>query len=175
MACLWLCVTQCTHISQAINHFVQCCNSYCGALTFHLKLSSRSVVVYNRVGRGGGQCSSALCTGSRKIGPQTIAVTAGISLQAQVWRAPYMRWGMRKTTAVHWRQRGDGLLSLVNIKSAHPPWPFDTLVTGMLQCAALCCFTTFVVCETQSRQHAVQWLQFPVFTLHIVQHVQCDW
>ena len=27
----------------------------------------------------------------------------------------------RKTTAVHWRQREGGLLSLVNIKSAHPP------------------------------------------------------
>ena len=72
--CLWLCVTHCTHILQAINHFVQRCNAYCGALTFHLKLSSRSVARYNRVGRGGGQCSSALCTGSRKIGHRTIAM-----------------------------------------------------------------------------------------------------
>ena len=34
---------------------------------------------------------------------------------------------------MHWRQRGGGLLSLVNIKSAHPPYPFDTLVTGMTE------------------------------------------
>ena len=36
----------------------------------------------------------------------------------------------RKTAAVHWRQSEGGLLSLVN-KSAHPPLPFGTLVTGM--------------------------------------------
>ena len=37
----------------------------------------------------------------------------------------------RKTAAVHWWQ--SGLLSLVNIKSAHSPLPlpYDTLVTGM--------------------------------------------
>ena len=38
----------------------------------------------------------------------------------------------RKTAAVHWRQRGGGLLSLINMKPDHPPRPFDTLVTGML-------------------------------------------
>ena len=38
----------------------------------------------------------------------------------------------RKTAALHWRQRGDGLLSLINMKPDHPPKPFDTLVTGML-------------------------------------------
>ena len=32
---------------------------------------------------------------------------------------------------MHWWERGGGLLSLVNIKSAHPPLLFDTLTTGM--------------------------------------------
>ena len=36
-----------------------------------------------------------------------------------------------RTKSVHWWQRGGGLLALLNIKSAHPPYPFDTLVTGM--------------------------------------------
>ena len=55
-----------------------------------------------------------------------IAVTAGISSTKE------------DSSAVHWWQRGGGLLTLVNIKSALPPLPFDTLVTGMPHPGCFC-------------------------------------
>ena len=49
-------------------------------------------------------------------------------------RLPQVLIKPRKTTGVHWWQREGGLLSLVDIKSTHPPLPiYDTLVTGMLR------------------------------------------
>ena len=37
----------------------------------------------------------------------------------------------RRTKAVHLSQGGEACCPWLIFKSAHPPWPFDTLVTGM--------------------------------------------
>ena len=56
----------------------------------------------------------------------TLAADRGAPLWVYPLRLQQVLIKPRRTKSVHWWQRGGGLLSLVNIKSAHPPYPFDT-------------------------------------------------
>ena len=85
--------------------------------TWPLVMSSNSKVASSH-------CVIAIHYG-RQRAARVIAVTAGISLTKE------------DSSAVQWWKRGV-VLSLVDIKSAQPPLPYDTLVTWMARAVFLC-------------------------------------